>query len=95
VSGDDDDSWHDQQPLILAAGGAGLLLLVLLVWAVIDTSANSRVPDTAPFAPSSANVVDIHDEVDIEHELPRYRGLQTSQDNPVVTGPAESTTNRR
>jgi hypothetical protein len=90
VSGDDDGSWHDQQPVILAAGGAGLVLLVLLVWAVIDTSVNSRVPDTEPFAPPSAtsSTFTTNSTSSTSYSVPR---VQTSQDIPVVTGPAEST----
>src|ERR1700736_2101442 len=90
VSGDDDGSWQDQQPLILAAGGAGLVLLALLVWAVIDTSANSRAPDTVQFAPSSAtsSTYTTKSTSSTSYSVPR---VQTSQDNPVAPGPAEST----
>ena len=90
MSGDDDGSWQDQQPLILAAGGAGLVLLALLVWAVIDTSANSRVPDTVQFAPSSAasSTYTTKSTSSTSYSVPR---VQTSQDNPVVPGPAGST----
>ena len=67
-----------------------MLLLVLLVWAVIHTSANSRVPDTAPFAPSSAtsSTYTTKSTSSTSYSVPR---VQTSQDNPVVTGPAQST----
>jgi hypothetical protein len=90
VSGDDDGSWQDQQPLILAAGGAGLVLLALLVWAVIDTSAHSRVPDTVQFAPSSAtsSTYTTKSTSSTSYSVPR---VQTSQDNPVVPGRATDT----
>jgi hypothetical protein len=70
VSGDDDGSWHDQQPVIVAAGVAGVVLLALLLWAVIHTAnKSSRPPEPVEFAPSSGHVVDVYDEVDVEHEL--------------------------
>jgi len=66
------------------------VLLALLVWAVIDTSANSRAPDTVQFAPSSAtsSKYTTKSTSSTSYSVPR---VQTSQDNPVVPGPGEST----
>ena len=70
MSGDDDGSWHDQQPVIVAAGVAGVVLLALLVWAVIHTAnKSSRPPRTRGIRPVVRHVVDVHDELDVEHEL--------------------------
>jgi len=91
VRGDDDSSWHDQQPVILAAGVAGLLLLALLVWAVIHTANwSTRPPDPVEFAPSSAtsSTYTTESTSSTSYSVP---SVQTSQDNPVVTGPPEST----
>ena len=90
MSGDDDGDWHDQQPVILAAGVAGLVLLALLVWAVLNTSENARVPDTVPVGPSSAtsSTYTTESTTSTSYSVPR---VQTSQDNPVVTGPPAST----
>ena len=89
MSGDDDGSWHDQQPVIVAAGVAGLVLLALLLWAVIHTSQNSRVPDAVPFAPSSAtsSTYTTRTTSSTSYTVP---SVQTSQDNPVVPGPTDS-----
>jgi cytoskeletal protein RodZ len=91
VSGDDDGSWHDQQPVIVAAGIAGLVLLALLVWAVIRTADNSsRPPEPVDVAPSSAtsSTYTTGSTTSSRYTVP---SVQTSQDNPVVTGPPEST----
>jgi len=90
VNGDDDGDWHDQEPVILAAGVAALVLVALLVWAVINTSENARVPDTVPAAPSSAtsSTYTTSSTTSTSYSVPR---VQTSQDNPVVTGPPAST----
>jgi hypothetical protein len=90
VSPDDDGSWQDQQPVIVAAGVAGLVLLALLVWAVIHTSANSRVPDTVQEPPSSAtsSTYTTSSMSSTSYTVP---SVQTSQDNPVITGPPAST----
>jgi hypothetical protein len=89
VSGDDDGSWHDQQPVIVAAAGAGLVLVALLVWAVIHTAnKSSRPPGPGEFAPSSATSSTYTTETtsSTSYTVP---SVQTSQDNPVVTGPPE------
>ena len=91
MSGDDDGSWHDQQPAILAAGVAGLVLLALLVWAVIHTAnQSSRPPEPVDLAPSSApsSTYTTKSTTSTSYTVPR---IQTSQDNPGVTGPPEST----
>jgi len=91
VSGDDDGSWHDQQPVIVAAAVAGLVLLALLVWAVIHTAnKSSRPPGPVEFAPSSAtsSTYTTESTSSTSYAVPT---VQTSQDNPVVTGPPEST----
>jgi hypothetical protein len=89
VGGDDDGSWHDQQPVIVAAGVAGLLLLALLVWAVVHTSANSRVPDTVPI-PSPSDTSSTYTTSSTSSTSYSVPSVLTSQDNPVVTGPTES-----
>jgi cytoskeletal protein RodZ len=89
VGGDDDGSWHDQQPVIVAAGVAGLVLLALLLWAVIHTSANSRVPDTVPI-PSSSDTLSTYTTSSTSSTSYAVPSAVTSQDNPVVTGPTES-----
>jgi hypothetical protein len=67
------------------------VLLALLVWAVIHTAnKSSRPPRTRGIRPVVRHVVDVHDEFDVEHEH-TVPSVQTSQDNPVVTGPPEST----
>lgn len=91
MGGDDDGSWHDQQPVIVAAGVAGLVLLVLLVWAVIHTSANSRVPDTVPI-PSSSDTSSTYTTSSTSSTSYSVPSVLTSQDNPGVTGPTESPT---
>lgn len=91
MSGDDDGSWHNQQPVIVAAGVAGLVLLALLVWAVIRTADNSsRPPEPVDVAPSSAtsSTYTTESTTSTSYTVPR---VQTSQDNPVVTGPSDST----
>ena len=89
MGGDDDGSWHDQQPVIVAAGVAGLLLLALLVWAVVHTSANSRVPDTVPI-PSSSDTSSTYTTSSTSSTSYSVPSVLTSQDNPVVTGPTDS-----
>jgi cytoskeletal protein RodZ len=89
VSGDDDGSWHDQQPVIVAAGVAGLVLLALLVWAVVHTSDNARVPDAVPSPPSSATSLTYTTSSTSSTSYSRP-SVQTSQDNPVITGPTQS-----
>jgi hypothetical protein len=70
VNGDDDGSWHDQQPVIVAAGVAGLVLLALLVWAVIKHRTQVvAATRTRGHAAVVGHVVDLHDQLDIEHEL--------------------------
>jgi hypothetical protein len=90
VSRDDDGSWHDQQPVIVAAGVAGVVLLALLVWAVIRTADNSSgPPEPVEFAPSSAtsSTYTTSSTSTTSYSLP---SVQTSQDNPVITGPTQS-----
>jgi len=92
VRGDDDEpSWHDQQQVIVAAGVAGLVLLALLVWAVIHTAnKSSRPPEPVEFAPSPAtsSTYTTSSTPSSSYTVP---SVQTSQDNPVVTGPSQST----
>jgi hypothetical protein len=91
VSPDDDGSWHDQQPVIVAAGVAGVLLLAILVWAVIHTASNSsRPPGPLDLPPSSAtsSTYTTSSTSSTSYTLP---SVQTSQDNPVPTGPPAST----
>jgi cytoskeletal protein RodZ len=87
--GGDDGNWHEQQPVIVAAGVAGLVLLALLVWAVVHTSANSRVPDTVSI-PSSSDTVSTYTTSSTSSTTYSVPSVQTSQDNPVVTGPTPS-----
>jgi hypothetical protein len=90
VSPDDDGSWHDQQPVIVAAGVAGMVLLALLVWAVIRTADNwSGPPEPVEFVPSSAtsSMYTTSSTSSTSYSVPR---VQTSQDNPVITGPTQS-----
>jgi hypothetical protein len=67
------------------------VLLALLVWAVIHTAnKSSRPPRTRGIRPVVRHVVDVHDELDVEHE--RYGAECPNQPGqPVVTGPPEST----
>jgi hypothetical protein len=91
VNGDDEGSWHDQQSVIVAAGVAGLLLVALLVWAVIHTADNSsRPPEPVEFAPSSAtsSTYTTSSTSSTSYSVP---SVQTSQDNPVITGPTGAT----
>jgi hypothetical protein len=92
VSGDDDEpSWHDQQPVIVAAGVGGLVLLALLVWAVIHTANKSTTPpEPVDFPPSSAtsSTYTTESTSSTSYTMP---SVQTSQDNPIVTGPPPST----
>ena len=90
MNGDDDGDWHDQQPVILAAGAAALVLVAILVWAVINTSENARVPDAVPFAPSSAtsSTYTTKSTTSTSYTVP---SVQTSQYNPVVPAPPPST----
>lgn len=88
---DDEPSWHDQQPVIVAAGVAGLLLLALLVWAVIRTADNSSgPPDPVEFPMSSAtsSTYTTESTSSTSYAVP---SVQTSQDNPALTRPPEST----
>jgi hypothetical protein len=90
VSGDDDGDWHDQQPVIVAAAVAGLALLALLVWAVIHTAnKSSGLPEPVDLAPSSAtsSTYTTKSTSSTSYTVP---SVQTSQDNPVLTGPPES-----
>ncbi len=90
MSPDDDGSWHDQQPVIVAAGVAGLVLLALLVWAVIHTASNSRVPDTLPEPASSAtsSTYTTSSTSSTSYTVPSVR---TSQDTPVIIRPPAPT----
>jgi hypothetical protein len=91
VSGDDDGSWQDQQPVVLAAGVAALLLLAILVWAVIHTAnQSSRPPAPVDFGPSSvmSSTYTTKSTTSTSYTVP---SVQTSQDNPVLTRPPEST----
>jgi hypothetical protein len=79
--------------MIVAAGVAGLLLLALLVWAVIHTTnKSSRPPGPVEFGPSSAtsSTYTTKTTSSTSYTVP---SVQTSQDNPVVTGPPESSPN--
>jgi hypothetical protein len=91
VSGDDDGNWQDQQPVIVAAGVAGLVLLALLVWAVIHTANQSSTPPgPVEFGPSSAtsSTYTTESTTSTSYSVP---SVQTSQDNPGMTGPPQST----
>ena len=91
MSGDDEGNWHDQQPVIVAAGVAGLVLLAILVWAVINTADNSsRPPEPTDLPTSSAtsSTYTTSSTSTTSYSVPR---VQTSEDNPVVTGPPPST----
>jgi len=91
VSGGDDGSWHDQQQVIVAAGVAGLVLVALLVWAVIHTAnKSSRPPEPVEFAPSSdtSSTYTTESTSSSSYTVP---SVQTSQDNPILTGPSQST----
>jgi hypothetical protein len=86
----DDGSRHDQQPVIVAAGVAGLILLALLVWAVVRTADNSSgPPEPVEFAPSSAtsSTYTTSSTSSTSYTVP---SVETSQDNPVITGPTQS-----
>ena len=75
----------------MAAAVAGLLLVALLVWAVIHTANKStRPPEPEEFAPSSAtsSTYTTESTSSTSYTVP---SVQTSQDNPVVTGPPAST----
>jgi len=73
----------------MAAGAAGLVLLALLVWAVVHTANNSRVPDAVPIPSSSATSLTYTTSSTSSTGYSRP-GVQTSQNNPVITGPTES-----
>lgn len=91
MSGDDDGSWHDKQEVILAAGVAGVILLALLVWAVIHTANKSTPSPGSEFPPSSAtsSTYTTPSTSSTTYTVPR---VQTSEDNPVLTGPPPSST---
>ena len=93
MGGDDDEpSWLDQQPVIVAAGVAGLVLLALLVWAVIHTAnKSSRAPEPVDFPPSSATS-STYTTTTTSSTTYTMPSVQTSQDNPVVTGPTPPST---
>ena len=77
--------------MVLAAGAAALLLLAILVWAVIHTANQStRPPGPVDFGPSSAtsSTYTTKSTTSTSYTVP---SVQTSQDNPVVTAPSEST----
>lgn len=64
-----------------------MVLLALLLWAVIRTAdKSSRPPEPVEFAPSSAtsSTYTTKPTSSTSYSVPR---VQTSQDNPVVTGP--------
>jgi cytoskeletal protein RodZ len=90
---DDEPRWHDHQNVVIAAGIAAVLLLALLVWAVINTSRwsmspNTPAPETSAVTSPSARTTKTTSST--SYSVPR---VQTSQDNPVFTGPpGESTT---
>jgi hypothetical protein len=91
VNRDDDGSWHDQQPVTVAAAVAGLVLLALLVWAVINTAnKSSRPPEPADLPASSAtsSTYTTSSRSSTSYLMP---SVQTSQDNPAVTGSPPST----
>lgn len=90
MTGDDDGSWHDKQEVILAAGVAGVILLALLVWAVIHT-ANKSTPSSVELPPSSAtsSTYTTPSTSSTTYTVPR---VQTSEDNPVLTGPPPPST---
>ena len=91
MSGDDEPSWQDQQPVIVTAGVAALVLLALLVWAVVHTAnKSSRPPEPVDFPPSSAtsSTYTTKTTSSTSYTVP---SVQTSQDNPVLTGPPRPT----
>jgi len=90
VDGDDEGNWHDQQPVIVAAGVAGLVLLAILVWAVIHTADNSSRPPEPTDLPTSSATSSTYttSSSSTSYTVPR---VQTSQDNPVVSGPPPTT----
>jgi hypothetical protein len=87
---DDDGSWHDQQPVIVAAGVAGLVLLAILVWAVIHTAENSSTPPAPVEFDPSAATSSTYTTTSTSSTSYTVPSVQTSQDNPVITGPAQS-----
>jgi hypothetical protein len=91
VSPDDDGSWHDQQSVIVAAGVAGAVLLAILFWAVIQTADNSSRPPGPVDVPTSSATSSTYTTSSSSSTSYTVPSVQTSQDNPVVTGPPTST----
>ena len=91
MSPDDDGSWHDQQSVIVAAGVAGLVLLAILLWAVIHTANKSSRPPQPVDVPTSSATSSTYTTSSKSSTSYTVPSVQTSQDNPVVTGPPAST----
>jgi cytoskeletal protein RodZ len=91
VNGDDEGNWHDQQPVIVAAGIAGLVLLAILVWAVIHTADNSSRPPAPVDLPASSATSSTYTTKSTSSTSYTMPSVQTSQDNPVPSGPPAST----
>jgi hypothetical protein len=91
VDGGDEGNWHDQQPVIVAAGVAGLVLLAILVWAVIHTADNSSRPPEPTDLPTSSATSSTYTTSSSSSTSYTVPSVQTSQDNPVVSGPPPTT----
>jgi hypothetical protein len=92
VSGDDDEpNWHDHHQVMVAAGVAGVVLLAILVWAVIHTADNSLQPPGPVDLPTSSATSSTYTTSSTSSTSYTVPSVQTSQDNPVPTGPQAST----
>ena len=92
MSDDDEPSWHDQQPVVIAGGVAAVGLLALLVWAVIHTADKSSRPPEPVDLPGSSATSSTFTTKSTSSTSYTVPSVQTSQDNPAVTGPPASST---
>jgi hypothetical protein len=92
VSNGDEPSWQDQQSVVVAGGVAAVVLLALLVWAVIHTANKSSRPPAPVEFPSSSATSSTYTTTSTSSTSYRIPSVQTSQDNPVVTGPTTPST---
>ncbi|MGX9789204.1 hypothetical protein [Mycobacterium sp. MMS18-G62] len=92
MSNDDEPSWHDQHSVVVAGGVAAVVLLALLVWAVIHTANKSSRPPGPVEFPSSSATSSTYTTTSRSSTSYTIPSVQTSQENPVVTGPSRSST---
>jgi hypothetical protein len=92
VSNDDEPAWQDQHSVVVSGGVAAVVLLALLVWGVIHTANKSSRPPGPVEFPSSSATSSTYTTTSRSSTSYTIPSAQTSQDNPVVTGPSAPST---